>query len=114
MRLSNEEETIIEQDNFYNGKNLFIEITRQQFENLIKEIINILINKLNDFINENKIVISKINYIILQGGSFKISKIKNRFSNYFKNKNNKIELLSSTNSDEINVMGKVIMKIYLM
>ncbi len=105
MRLSNEEETIIEQDNFYNGKNLFIEITRQQFENLIKEIINILINKLNDFINENKIVISKINYIILQGGSFKISKIKNRFSNYFKNKNNKIEILSSINSDEINVMG---------
>ncbi len=105
MRLSNEEETIIEQDNFYNGKNLFIEITRQQFENLIKEIINILINKLNDFINEKKIIISKINYIILQGGSFKISKIKNRFSNYFKNKNNKIEILSSINSDEINVMG---------
>ena len=105
MRLSNEEETIIEQENFYNGKNLFIEITRQQFENLIKEIINILINKLNDFINEKKIVISKINYIILQGGSFKISKIKNRFSNYFKNKNNKIEILSSINSDEINVMG---------
>ena len=105
MRLSNEEETIIEQENFYDGKNLFIEITRQKFENLIKELINILINKLNDFINEKKILISKLNFIILQGGSFKISKIKDRFSNYFKNKNNQIKILSSINSDEINVMG---------
>lgn len=105
MRLSNEEETIIEQEKFYNEKNLFIEITKQKFENLIKELINILINKLNDFINEKKIIISNINYIILQGGSFKISKIKDRFSNYFKNKNNKIKILSSINSDEINVMG---------
>ena len=57
MRLSNEEETIIEQEKFYNEKNLFIEITKQKFENLIKELINILINKLNDFINEKKIII---------------------------------------------------------
>ena len=105
MRLSNEESTIIEKENFYNNKNLFIEITRKTFEKLSKEIIDIFLNKLNDFINEKKIKLNNINYIIFSGGSFKIIKIKERITKYFKNKNSQIKILSNINPDEVIVMG---------
>ena len=103
--LSNENEILIEIDNFYNNKNLYYNLNINEFNNILKKFFyeEIILN-INLFINENKIK-EKIDNLFLCGGAMKIPKLKNNIEKYFYNKNNNINIYSILNCDEIISIG---------
>ena len=108
--LSNENEILIEIDNFYNNKNLYYNLNINEFNNILKKFFyeEIILN-INLFINENKIK-EKIDNLFLCGGAMKIPKLKNNIEKYFYTKNNNINIYSILNCDEIISIGNSLFK----
>ena len=108
--LSNENEILIEIDNFYNNKNLYYNLNINEFNQILKKFFyeEIILN-INLFINEHKIK-DKINNLFLCGGAMKIPKLKNDIEKYFYSKNNNINIYTVINCDEIISIGNSLFK----
>ena len=63
-------------NNFYNNKNLIINITNEYFREICKSIYIKIENKINLTLNESDLTADNINYVILIGGGSKIYGIK--------------------------------------
>lgn len=99
MRLSYENSTIVEIDNFYHNKELMITITKETFEQISKDLFSSIRSNIQDFIISNNISI--IDNIILIGGCIKIPRVLNIIQSLFTENN----IISSLNPDEANSIG---------
>jgi molecular chaperone DnaK (HSP70) len=74
--LSTVTETHIAVKDFHNGVDLFYKITRQDFENLCRDLFLLCIKPVNDILKMTNISDDKIDEIILVGGMTRIPKIR--------------------------------------
>lgn len=101
--LSNSNSTVVIYDNFYNGEDLNITITRNTFETLCKSEFDRCINPVNDAVKNSGYNYSEIDDIVLIGGSTRVPKIQELLNNIFPNK-----LRSAINPDEAVAHGAAI------
>ena len=92
-------------DDFYDSKPLCLEITRNKFEELCKDLFLRLIKPLDGILQEQKLNNSDIDEIILVGGSSKIPKVKEIIQNKFKN----IPINDEISPDEVVAFGACIL-----
>ena len=100
-KLSNNISTNININNFYDGKNLNIEITRDRFNGVCEELYEKIKGILNKILEESKYNINEINDVILIGGSSKIPKIREIVNEKFPSS----KIRDKINQDEAVVTG---------
>ena len=103
-KLSYDLETSISIDQFYNEETLNINITREKFENLCKDLFDKLIKPLDDVLDKAKVGESEINEIVFVGGSTRIPRIKEIVKYYFYD----VKINDSINPDETVACGAAI------
>lgn len=87
-------------DDFYDGKNLFVKISRKDFENLCRDLFLLAMYPINDILNECEITEDDINEVILVGGMTHMPYIREMLNIKFKKKVN-----CSINPDEAIAVG---------
>ena len=100
-RLTNNNSTNIKIYNFYKNNDLFIEISRDRFNEECKKLYNRIEEILDQVLKESKFTIEEINDVILIGGSSRIPKIKEMLGKKFGQ--NKIR--DTINQDEAVAIG---------
>lgn len=104
-RLSETTKTTIAVKEFYDGKNLFLTITRELFEKLCRDLFILCLKSLDDVLKSCEMDKTSIDEIILVGGCSRIPAIRNNLKLYF---GGKIEPNSSVNPDEVVAAGAAI------
>jgi molecular chaperone DnaK (HSP70) len=90
--LSTNEKAIITVQNFHDGMDLKITITRRQFEHICKDLFIICLKPIDDIIRATKFDRSLISEIMLVGGGTRMPKIVDNLRDYFgKEPNNTID-----------------------
>lgn len=102
--LSTKENTIIAVKNFYDGKNIFIKLTRDMFYKICKDLFILCLKPVEDVINSANVQIDDIDEIILVGGATRTKQIKDNLKTYFKGKEPNI----SVDPDEVVAAGAAI------
>ena len=102
--LSSTDKVTIEIEEFYNGEDLSIEITREKFEDICSDIFKTIITCLDNVLRDAKITKEKIEQIFIIGGSSNIPKVQSILKDYFNGK----ELNKSLNSQETVALGAAI------
>ena len=110
IKLSSENETIIEIDNFYNNQMLHIKLTRQKFEDICSSLFYKLLGPLDKVFDDSQLSPSNINEIVLVGGSSRMPKVKEMIKNYFFD----VNINDSINPDETVAYGAAIQAAKLM
>ena len=101
IRLSYELETIIDLEQFYNEKPLYIKLTRILFEEICKDLFEKIVRITYRLLDDTKIGSSDINEIIVVGGSTNIPRIKQIIKKIFYD----IKINCSINPDETLAYG---------
>ena len=102
--LSSSAQTTVEIDSLADGLDFSSTLTRARFEELCSDLFQACLKPVDDVIKDSKIDKSKINEIILVGGSTRIPKIQKLLSDYFSGK----ELNKSVNPDEAVAYGAAV------
>jgi heat shock 70kDa protein 1/2/6/8 len=89
---------------FYNGKNLYVNISRDQYNNICKDLLIMCLKPIDDVLNMCNMDKNDIDEIILVGGSTRMLQIRENIKLYF---NGKIPN-SSVNPDEVVAAGAAI------
>lgn len=95
---------VIAVNKFYDEKTLMLNITREQFENLCKDLLILCLKPIEDVLKSCDLTKDDIDDIILVGGCTRIPAIRNNLSLYFGGK----ELNSTINPDEVVAAGAAI------
>lgn len=99
--LSTNNSTNIELEAFYDGIDYNTSLSKAKFEDLCSVLFKKTIEPVDNVIRDSKIDKSKVNEIVLVGGSTRIPKIQSLLSEYFNGK----ELCRSVNPDEAVAYG---------
>jgi L1 cell adhesion molecule like protein len=102
--LSTTMSTTIEVESLFDGKDLYENITRAKFEELCNDLFQQSLEPVAQVLKDAKIDKSKIEEIVLVGGSTRIPKVQKLLSDYFNGK----ELNKSVNPDEAVAYGAAI------
>ena len=102
--LSSNDKVIIDIEEFYNGEDLLVEITREKFEDIGSDIFKKIIPCLENILKDAKITKEKIDQIFIIGGSSNIPKVQSILKDYFNGK----ELNKSLISQETVALGAAI------
>ena len=105
--LSAADEVEISVDSISKGDDLSVNIDRDNFENLCKDIFEKCMKKLKQIIEESGFKKEEIDEVVLVGGSSKIPKIQEMIKEYF-NHNKKFNLSKKINPDEAVAYGATI------
>ena len=100
-KLSNTISTNIHINNFYDGKNLYLEINRDRFNGICEDLYQKIRYTLDQIFEESKFNINEINDVILIGGSSKMPKIREIVNEKFPS----IKIRDKINQDEAVVIG---------
>jgi len=103
-RLSETKKTVIAVKEFYNNLNLLIQITREDFEKICKDILILCLKSVDDILKACDMDKKLIDEIILVGGCTRIPAIRNNLKTFFNGK----EPNSSINPDEVVAAGAAI------
>lgn len=98
--LSKKHKTYISVSNFYDGKNLFVPLTRKKIEELCNSLITLCIKPIENVLMTSNLNINDIDDVILVGGTTKMPAVKNAISQYFNKEPN-----TSINPDEVVAIG---------
>lgn len=98
--LSTKNKTYIGVKNFYDEKDLFFALTRQDLEIICGDLLLICLKPIDDVLEAAKITITDINEVILVGGMTRMPSLKNRIEMKFNRKPN-----CSLNPDEAISIG---------
>ena len=104
--LSQKVSTNLNITNFYNKKDLFQEIKREEFEDLCKDLFDRLRLPLDNVIKDAKLIARDIKEIVLVGGSTRIPKVKTFLKEYF---GEDCKINDSINPDEAVAYGATLM-----
>lgn len=104
--LSTSAQTTIEIDSLYDGIDFELRITRAKFEELCADLFRATIDPLDQALRDAKLDKTKINDIVLVGGSTRIPKIQELLANYFNMDASK--LCKSINPDEAVAYGAAV------
>ncbi len=102
--LSTSTSTVIEVEALYDGIDFSQNITRAKFEELCLDFFKQTIEPIDRVLSDAKVDKSKINEVVLVGGSTRIPKVQQLLQEYFNGK----ELCKSVNPDEAVSMGAAI------
>ena len=102
--LSSATNTVIEIDSFFEGNDLNVSITRAKFESICSYLFDKTMAPVEKVIKDSGISKSKIDEIVLVGGSTRIPKIQELLTNFFNGK----ELNKSINPDEAVAYGAAV------
>jgi heat shock 70kDa protein 1/2/6/8 len=102
--LSTATQTTIEVDSLFDGKDYNVNITRAKFEELCADLFRKTIEPVQRVLLDAKLDKSKINEIVLVGGSTRIPKIKQMLSDFFNGK----KLNETVNPDEAVAYGAAV------
>ena len=102
--LSSTTQTTIEIDSLYDGVDFYTSITRARFEELCMDLFRKCMEPVEKTLRDSKIDKSKINEIVLVGGSTRIPKIQQMLSDFFNGK----ELNKTINPDEAVAYGATV------
>jgi len=102
--LSTSTQSNIEIDALYEGIDFYSSITRAKFEELCMEYFRNCMEPVNQVLKDAKMDKSKVNEVVLVGGSTRIPKVQQLLSDYFNGK----ELCKSVNPDEAVAYGAAI------
>ena len=105
--LSTADEVEISVDSISKGDDLSVNIDRDNFENLCKDIFEKCMKTLKQIIEESGFKKEEIDEVVLVGGSSKIPKIQEMIKEYF-NHNKKFNLSKKINPDEAVAYGATI------
>ena len=100
-KLSNFISTDIHINNFYGGKNLYLELTRDRFNGVCEELYQKIKDILGSILEESNYKNNEINDVILIGGSSKIPKIREIVNEKFSSS----KIRDKINQDEAVVTG---------
>jgi heat shock protein 1/8 len=99
--LTNNETTNICIDNFYNGINLYVPLSRQKFNEICNDLFLLCLKYVQQVLDDSKLTVKNIDEIILVGGSSRMVQIQDLLKTMFNGK----ELNRSVNPDEVVVAG---------
>ena len=102
--LSSTAQTTVEIDSLYDGVDFYTSITRARFEELCMDLFRKCMEPVEKTLRDSKIDKSKVNEIVLVGGSTRIPKIQQMLSDYFNGK----ELNKTINPDEAVAYGATV------
>ena len=102
--LSSTTQTTIEIDSLFDGVDFYTSITRARFEELCMDLFRKCMEPVEKTLRDSKIDKSKINEIVLVGGSTRIPKIQQMLSDFFNGK----ELNKTINPDEAVAYGATV------
>jgi L1 cell adhesion molecule like protein len=102
--LSSTTQTTIEIDSLYDGIDFYTSITRARFEELCMDLFRKCMEPVEKTLRDSKIDKSKINELVLVGGSTRIPKIQQMLSDFFNGK----ELNKTINPDEAVAYGATV------
>ncbi|KAJ3085234.1 70-kilodalton heat shock protein [Quaeritorhiza haematococci] len=102
--LSSAAQTSIEIDSLYEGIDFYTSITRARFEELCADLFRSTLDPVEKVLRDAKIDKSKVDEIVLVGGSTRISKVQKLVSDYFNGK----EPNKSINPDEAVAYGAAV------
>ena len=108
--LSSSTQASIEIDSLYEGIDFTASITRARFEEICSDIFRKIFEPIDKVLKDSGIPKSKIDEIVLVGGSTRIPKVQNYLSNYFNGKS----LNKSVNPDEAVAYGAAVQAAILM
>lgn len=102
--LSDKPKANIEVDNFHDGQDLNLTVTRSRFENLCQKYFNGCLEPVQLVLDDAKMSKDDINEVILVGGSSRIPKVRELIKKFFGGK----ELNESINPDEAVALGAAV------
>jgi len=103
--LSTSVDTNLEVESLYEGKDFNIRLSRAKFEEICSDLFRKTLEPVNQVLLDAKLDKSKIDEIVLVGGSTRIPKIQQLLTDYFNGK----ELCKSVNPDEAVAYGAAVM-----
>jgi heat shock 70kDa protein 1/2/6/8 len=95
-------------ENFYEGKNLFVKITREQFENLCNDLFLLCMKSVDDILEECEVQIHEVDEVILVGGMTRMPRVRNLLSTKFTTPDGKKRINCSVNPDEAISVGAAV------
>lgn len=102
--LSSSMSTTVEVESLFDGSDLYETLTRAKFEELCNDLFQKAMDPVSQVLKDAKIDRSKVDEVVLVGGSTRIPKIQKLLSDYFNGK----ELNKSVNPDEAVAYGAAI------
>ncbi len=102
--LSNSMSTVVEVEALYESIDMVLNLSRAKFEELCMDLFKATMEPVNQVLRDGKIDKSKIDEVVLVGGSTRVPKIQQLLQDYFNGK----ELCKSVNPDEAVSMGAAI------
>jgi len=102
--LSDKTETRVEVDNFHEGNDLNVKITRARFENLCHKYFDDCLKPIQLVLDDAKMAKEDINEVVLVGGSSRIPKVQELITTFFNGK----KLNKTINPDEAVAMGAAV------
>lgn len=102
--LSSSSSASIEIDALYDGRDFYTSITRARFEELCADLFRGCLDPVEKVLRDSKMDKSKVNEVVLVGGSTRIPKIQKMLSDFFNGK----ELCKSINQDEAVAYGAAV------
>lgn len=102
--LSDKTEVSVEVDNFHQGVDLLVKISRSRFQNLCQQYFSDCLSPIELVLGDAKMKKSDINEVVLVGGSSRIPKVQELIKAFFDGK----ELNKTINPDEAVAMGAAV------
>lgn len=102
--LSSTAQTMVEIDSLFDGTDFYTTITRARFEELNSDLFKKCMEPVEQVLRDAKIDKSKVDEIVLVGGSTRIPKIQHMLSSFFNNK----DLNKTINPDEAVAYGAAV------
>ncbi|MED6155113.1 70-kilodalton heat shock protein, variant 3 [Stylosanthes scabra] len=106
--LSSNSETRIEIDGLYEGIDLYLTVTRAEFEELNKDLFNKCMETVKNCLIQAKVDKSQVHEIVLVGGSTRIPKVQQLLKEMFSVNGRVKELCKSINADEAVAYGAAV------
>ena len=112
--LSTNAHAVIAIENFHDDKDIFVKISRTDFENLCRDLFLLCIHPIDELLAECGKTEKDIDEVILVGGMSRMPYVRELLNNKFRNETGKTRVNCSINPDEAVSIGAAIQGYYLM
>lgn len=111
--LSTNAHAVIAIENFHDDKDMFVKISRTDFENLCRDLFLLCIHPIDELLAECGKTENDIDEVILVGGMTRMPYVREMLNNKFRDENGKARVNCSINPDEAVSIGAAVQGYYL-